>query len=64
MEFYINKYGYLNTFKIVRGLDSQLDAYLVEKMKEFPRILPAKDKDGNDVLYMASGRYSMYIPIE
>jgi|GEM_PF-1297491 len=65
VEFFINKYGYLNTFNIVRGLDSQLDAYLVEKMKEFPRLLPAKDRDGNDALYKATGgHYSMYIPIE
>jgi hypothetical protein len=57
-------YGYLNTFSIIRGLDEELDSYLTQKIKDFPRILPAKDKNGNNILYKATGRFSMYIPIE
>lgn len=64
VEFYINMYGYLNTFSIIRGLDEELDSYLTQKIKDFPRILPAKDKNGNNILYKATGRFSMYIPIE
>ena len=64
VEFYINMYGYLNTFSIIRGLDEELDSYLTQKIKDFPRILPAKDKNGNNILYKATGRFSKYIPIE